>query len=108
MVPFARGDCWGDLVAYWKPGLWWWGWEANEKLFCILYMCVDHVECIKIRDGRYEKFPVSVYRQNYTAIIRLYRSDKPVSPCKQSIWKSKRYNKLDIKWNTSHLQLALL
>ena len=82
-----------------------WGGEVNEKLFCILYMCVDHVECIKIRDGRYEKFPVSVYRQNYTAIIRLYRSDKPVSPCKQSIWKSKRYNKLDIKWNTSRLQL---
>ena len=53
-------------------------------------MCVDHVECIKIRDGRYEKFPVSVYRQTYTGIIRVYLSDNPVSPCKQSIWKSKR------------------
>ena len=74
MVPFARGDCWGDLVAYWKPGLWWWGWEANEKLFCILYMCVDHVECIKIRDGRYEKFPVYWDFPIYTDIFDLPKS----------------------------------
>ena len=47
MVPFARGDCWGDLVAYWYPGLGGGGGMKSCSAFSI-YMCVDHFECIKI------------------------------------------------------------
>ena len=52
------------------------------------------------------------FRYWYTAkIIPYYRyTDQTIQSllANNPIWKSKRYNKLDIEWNTSWLQLALL